>query len=228
MNSKRISISRFLLTQHSLQQAHHASQLHAFGCNDTKARFSANHCRRLVVIAGRLRQVARPIVTVYITEGAGENAGKLHARVAVARQGGNGSTLILGLDGSPSDLDPHSQYDYRSTTVVRSIYEGLVGLKGSATDEYEGLVAESWEANDDQSVWTFKIRPGLTFQDGSPCDSAAVKASFERRIAMNLGAQAVFTRFISDPAQMTTPDPGTIVFDCGAPQPLFVTALSST
>ncbi len=151
-----------------------------------------------------------------------------HVRAAALRQEGNGSTLIVGLDGSPSDLDPHSQYDYRSTSVVRSIYEGLVGLKGEATDEYEGLVAESWEANDDQSVWTFKIRPGLTFQDGSPCDSAAVKASFERMLGLGRGAVAVFSRFISDPAQMTTPDEATIVFDCGSPQPLFVTALAST
>lgn len=149
-------------------------------------------------------------------------------RGAVLRQEGNGTTLILGLDGSPSDLDPHSQYDYRSTTVVRSVYEGLVGLKGGATDEFEGLVAESWEANEDQSVWTFKIRPDLTFQDGSTCDSAAVKASYERMLGLNRGAVAVFSRFISDPGQMTTPDAATIVFDCGAPQPLFVTALAST
>jgi peptide/nickel transport system substrate-binding protein len=149
-------------------------------------------------------------------------------RAAVARQEGNGSTLIVGLDGSPSDLDPHSQYDYRSVVVVRSLYEGLVGLKGSATDEYEGLVAESWEANDDQSVWTFKVRPGLIFQDGSPCDSAAVKASYERLLAMNRGAVSVFSRFIADPGQMTTPDAATIVFDCGTPQPLLITALAST
>ncbi|HLL51690.1 MAG TPA: ABC transporter substrate-binding protein, partial [Thermomicrobiales bacterium] len=149
-------------------------------------------------------------------------------RAAVARQEGNGTTLIVGLDGTPSDLDPHSQYDYRSTMVVRSIYEGLVGLVGSATDEFEGLVAESWEANEDQSVWTFKIRPGLTFQDGSACDSAAVKASYERLLGMNRGAVAVFSRFISDPTQMSTPDAGTIVFDCGTPQPLFLTAMAAT
>src|SRR3712207_6120572 len=56
-------------------------------------------------------------------------------RAAVARQEGNGTTLILGLDASPSDLDPQSQYDYRSTIVVRNIYEGLVGLVGSARSE---------------------------------------------------------------------------------------------
>jgi peptide/nickel transport system substrate-binding protein len=157
--------------------------------------------------------------------GFGEHA---QVRMVDAAQSKNGSTLIVGLDGSPSDLDPHSQYDYRSTTVVRSIYEGLVGLKGGATDEYEGLVAESWEANDDSSVWTFKIRPGLTFHDGSPCDAAAVKASYERMLAMNRGAVAVFSRFISDPGQISTPDEATVVFDCGAPQPLFITALAST
>src|SRR3954454_10373576 len=147
---------------------------------------------------------------------------------AVARQEGNGTTLILGLDASPTDLDPQSQYDYRSTVVIRNIYEGLVGLVGSATDEFEGLVAESWEANEDQSVWTFKIRPGLTFHDGSPCDSAAVKASYERLLAMGRGAVNVVHRFVSDPAMIETPDPQTVVFNLGAPQPLFLSAMAAT
>ena len=119
---------------------------------------SAALTRRGVLKGAAAASLAAPLAGL-----AGTSAGL----AAVARQTNNGSTLILGLDGSPSDLDPQSQYDYRSTMVVRSIYEGLVGLVGSATDEFEGLVAESWEANDDQSVWTFKIRPGLTFHDGS-------------------------------------------------------------
>jgi peptide/nickel transport system substrate-binding protein len=155
-------------------------------------------------------------------------AGPVARHAAAARQEGNGSTLIVGLDASPTDLDPQSQYDYRSTIVIRSVYEGLVGLVGSSTDEFEGLVAESWEANDDQSVWTFKIRPGLTFQDGSPCDAAAVKASFERLLAMGRGAYGVIARFVSDPAKISAPDPATVVFDLGAPQPLFLSALAAT
>src|SRR5215218_6734442 len=150
------------------------------------------------------------------------------ANAVVALQEGNGTTLIVGADASPSDLDPQSQYDYRSTMVVRSIYEGLVGLVGSATDEFEGLVAESWEANEDQSVWTFKLRPGLTFHDGSPCDSAAVKASYERLLAMGRGAVNVVSRFVSDPKQIETPDPETIVFNLGVPQPLFLSAMAAT
>jgi peptide/nickel transport system substrate-binding protein len=150
------------------------------------------------------------------------------APIPFARYQVDASTLVIGLDNPPSDRDPHSQYDYRSTLVVRGVYETLIHLVGSATDQYEGRIAESWESNEDQSVWTFKIRPGVTFHNGDPCDAAAVKASYERLLAMNMGAVAVFSRFISDPEQMTTPDASTIVFDCGKPSPLFEAAMAAT
>src|SRR5918998_5401776 len=110
----------------------------------------------------------------------------------------------------------------------RSMYEGLIGLKGSATDEYEGLIAESWESNEDQSVWTFHLREGVTFQDGSPCDAEAVVASYGRLLAMQKGAWNVVGRFVADPAQVTAPDPRTVVFDLGRPQPLFEAAMAAT
>jgi peptide/nickel transport system substrate-binding protein len=93
----------------------------------------------------------------------------------------------LTITASPNDFDPHSQYDYNSVDAVRGMYEGLIALKGSATDEYEGLIAESWESNDDQSVWTFRLREGVTFHDGSPCDAEAVIASYQRLLGMLSG-----------------------------------------
>jgi peptide/nickel transport system substrate-binding protein len=112
--------------------------------------------------------------------------------------------------------------------VVRSLYEGLIGLKGGSTDEYEGLVAESWRANDDHSVWTFTLRDGLTFQNGNPCDADAVRASYERMLTLGKGAVEVFRRFVQDPKQMAVKDERTIEFDLGKPQPLFIAALAST
>ena len=150
------------------------------------------------------------------------------APAAFARYQADATTLVIGLDNPPSDRDPHSQYDYRSTLVVRGVYEGLIGLKGASTDEYEGLIAESWSANDDASVWTFKIRPDVTFHNGDPCDATAVKASYERLLAMNMGAVAVFSRFISDPKQFEAPDASTVVFNCGKPSPLFEAAMAAT
>jgi peptide/nickel transport system substrate-binding protein len=141
---------------------------------------------------------------------------------------GDPATLTIVLDGAPADLDPHSQYEVRSTLAVRGPYEGLIGLRGDATDEYKGLIAERWEANDDQSVWTFHLRSGVTFQDGSPCDAEAVRASYERLLTMQRGAFNVVARFVTDLEMISTPDDQTVVFDLGRPQPLFLSAMAST
>ncbi len=142
------------------------------------------------------------------------------ARIASARQA-DATTLVIALNGTPSDLDPHSAYDYRSAIALRGPYEGLIALDGAATDTYIPAVAESWSANDDKSVWTFRIRPGITFHDGSPCDAEACRASYERFLTQSLGPAGAFKRFITDPAQITASDATTLVFDCGRPQPLF-------
>lgn len=145
-----------------------------------------------------------------------------------SHQQGDTSLLVIATDGAPSDLDPHSAYDYRSVLAILGAYEGLIGLVGSSTDQLEGLVAESWESNDDQSVWTFKIRPGLTFHDGSPLDAEAVRLNYERFLTMGLGPVGVVKRFVGDPKQITAPDASTVVFDLGHPQPLFPFAMAST
>src|SRR5215212_1741133 len=137
------------------------------------------------------------------------------------------ATLTIAMNGSPSDLDPHSVYDYRSAMPLRGPYEGLIALEGSATDKYVPVLAESWEANDDKSIWTFTIRSGVTFHDGTPVDAESVRASFERFLTMGLGPAGAMRRFIQDPAQITAPDASTVVFDCGEPQPLLEAYLTS-
>jgi peptide/nickel transport system substrate-binding protein len=137
------------------------------------------------------------------------------------------STLTIAMNGSPSDLDPHSAYDYRSAMPLRGPYEGLIALDGSATDSYVPVLAESWAPNDDKSVWTFKIRPGVTFHDGTPVTAEAVRKSFVRFLTLGMGPSGAIGRFISDPKQITAPDEQTVVFDCGRPQALLEAYLSS-
>jgi peptide/nickel transport system substrate-binding protein len=144
---------------------------------------------------------------------------------SAARQ--DGQTLVIAMNGSPTNLDPHSSYDYRSALAIRGPYETLIALDGSETDQYVGVIAESWEANEDQSVWTFRIRPGVTFQNGDPCDAEAVRLSFERFLTLGLGPVDVIGRFVSDPARITAPDASTVVFDLGSPQPIFESAIAS-
>ena len=148
--------------------------------------------------------------------------------VGTGRHQGEPTTLTIAFNGSASDLDPHLANDYRSVFPVMAIYEGLLALKGEKTDEYVGRLAESWEANDDQSVWTFTLRDGVTFHDGTPCDAEAVRRSFERYVTVGFGSGQDWTRFVPDPSAITAPDPKTVVFDLGRPQPLFEAAIAAS
>ena len=165
--------------------------------------------------------------TAHAVRAASGAGATLPANVIDARAQSSGTTLVIALSGSPSDLDPHAANDYRSSLASRGAYEQLIALKADKTDEYEGLIAEKWEANEDKSIWTFHLRPGVTFHDGSPCDAEAVRASFERMFAVGMGPATELGRFITDPAQVTAPDPATVIFNLGRPQPLFEAGLSS-
>ncbi|HET7095309.1 MAG TPA: ABC transporter substrate-binding protein, partial [Thermomicrobiales bacterium] len=148
-------------------------------------------------------------------------------RAGARRSLADAATLVYASYGSPVDLDPHSAVEDRSALAIRGAYEQLIVLKGDKTDAYGGLLAERWEPNADQSVWTFHLRDGIAFQDGSPCDAEAVRASFERLLTLGLAPVVEFQRFFTKPSQIATPDKNTVVFDLGRPQPLFEAVISS-
>ncbi len=77
-------------------------------------------------------------------------------------------------------LDPAQAQDYASLKVIANIYEGLVKFK-PGTFEVEPCLATSWETSKDGLRWTFKLRPGVVFHDGTPFNADAVKASFDRQ-----------------------------------------------
>ena len=136
-------------------------------------------------------------------------------------------TLTIALAVSPIDLDPQSAFEERSALVVGAIYEPLIRYAGDRTDEFEGVLAESWSTNDDRSVWTFTLREGVRFQDGSPCDAAAVKESFNRLFTLGLGPATELARFLTSADQIETPDERTVVFTLDRPQPLFEQCVGS-
>lgn len=137
-------------------------------------------------------------------------------------------TFTMLRDGGAPDLDPHSQYDNAAQAILLGSHEMLIRFKGQSTFEYEPMLAESWEVSEDQSTFTFKIPEGVTFQDGDPCDATAVKASFNRFLLMGMGPVNVISRFAPDPEMVEVVDATTVRFNLGTPQPLFLSALSSS
>ncbi len=185
--------------------------------------------RRDVLRRGALLGAGTATLTAIDTLPAGGRAPRLGRDIAgTPRYQDDLQTLTFAANGTPSDLDPHSAYDYRSVVAILGAYEGLIGLVDEKTDQYEGLIAESWESNADKSVWTFHLRDGVTFHDGSPVDAEAVRLSFERFLTLGIGPVGVIRRFVENASQITAPDARTVVFDLGRPQPLFEAAIAST
>jgi len=116
--------------------------------------------------------------------------------------------------------------------------EGGAGLLGSTGEflsfsneklELEPRIAESWEPNEDGTVWTFKIRQGVTFHNGSTLVANDVKETFDKLINPDGGsanAQSALGGVLS-PGGIEAPDDATVVFNLDAANGNFPTLVSS-
>jgi peptide/nickel transport system substrate-binding protein len=99
---------------------------------------------------------------------------------AAASAGGAAPKGTLGIanPGEPNFIDPAMALENYEFAVVRNVYEGLVQWNEDWSD-FEPALATSWESNADATEWTFTLREGVTFHDGTPFNSTAVKATLE-------------------------------------------------
>ena len=98
------------------------------------------------------------------------------ARLPAGAQGPR--TVTVGLYADAISLDPEDTNDNLSLSVEREIFDGLLGFDSDMKAIPQ--VAASWEASADAKVFTFHLRRGVKFHDGTPLDAQAVKANFDR------------------------------------------------
>lgn len=89
------------------------------------------------------------------------------------------STLSIGVVDDPPGLDPAEHADPSALGIAGDVFETLVRLRPGTFDVVPGL-AQSWSVSSDGATWTFVLRPGAKFSDGTNVDAAAVKANFDR------------------------------------------------
>ena len=87
-------------------------------------------------------------------------------------------TFIFGAQGEPVCLDPTIITDGISGRVTNQIFEGLVKFDGNTTNVVPSL-AEKWTTSDDGKVWTFTLRKGAKFHDGTPFNAEAVVKNWD-------------------------------------------------
>jgi peptide/nickel transport system substrate-binding protein len=94
------------------------------------------------------------------------------------------SVLIMGTtDTVESCLDPARAYDYFGWEIIQALGSGLVEYRPGATGAAEDIVpalATSWSVSPDGLVWTFNLRQGVKFDDGTEFNATHVKYTFDR------------------------------------------------
>jgi peptide/nickel transport system substrate-binding protein len=87
-------------------------------------------------------------------------------------------TFTLALPAAPGTLDPANAADSSALLITRHLYEGLTRFEPGTTRVLPAL-AESWETTE-AITWTFRIRSGVTFSDGTPLTAELAARNFER------------------------------------------------
>ncbi|HSK24328.1 MAG TPA: ABC transporter substrate-binding protein [Egicoccus sp.] len=101
--------------------------------------------------------------------GAGEDGGEA--------SGPEGGTLIAAIGGEPDQLNPLTTTSSFAFTVLENVYDTLVQPGDDLS--MEPALAESWETSEDLLTWTFALREGVTFHDGTEFTAEDAVASFE-------------------------------------------------
>src|SRR5690348_4148178 len=122
--------------------------------------------------------------------------------------------LVVGMEAEPPGLDPGQALGLHTLRVTAEIFETLVATRQDSTEVIPGL-AESWTTLPDGMVWTFKLRRGVRFHDGTPLDAAAVKFTFDRVIDpahphAKSGKWSFVTGYLSSVKSVEVLDPQTV------------------
>ncbi|HEX2045116.1 MAG TPA: ABC transporter substrate-binding protein [Gaiellaceae bacterium] len=139
-----------------------------------------------------------------------------------------GGILQISFSDSSTDesLDPAISELNNDSFYTGQIYEGLT--VSNLEWEPQPVLAESWEPNEDATEWTFTLRQGVTFHDGTPLTSKDAAYSIGRLLDEELGSP-LFSRLEPslDPDGINTPDDGTLVLRLKRPDSLMPLALSA-
>jgi peptide/nickel transport system substrate-binding protein len=127
-----------------------------------------------------------------------------------------GGSITFGLELDISGFDPLKVgvFDTASFTAAAAIFDTLTTLddKGVAQPK----LALSWDHSEDFKTWTFKLRPGVKFHDGTPFNAEAAKANFDRqKDPANKCRCAFYISYIHD---VQAPDELTLIYNLNDPQ----------
>ncbi len=160
-------------------------------------------------IVGRVALTGRRVAAVlFLAVALGRVADSALAQPAPQR----GGVLEFAVTVEPKDYDCYSNTSFAFLHPIAPHYSTLLKFDAANYPRIIGDLAQSWSVSADRMVYTFKLRPGVLFHDGSPLTAADVKASYERLIHPPPGVVSARRVDYGAISSIETPDPLTVVF----------------
>jgi 4-phytase/acid phosphatase/peptide/nickel transport system substrate-binding protein len=135
-----------------------------------------------------------------------------------------GGSITVGLELDVPGFDPLKVgvYDAAALTPAAAIFDTLTYLDDKG--EAQPKLALSWTHSDDFKTWTFKLRPGVKFHDGTPFNAEAYKANFDRQKDPANKCRCAF--YIAAVNNVQAPDELTVVYNLNDPSVNYPTLVS--
>ena len=132
-------------------------------------------------------------------------------------------TLTIAIPTDPVGIEPGAnQAEPIGSEIILNICDTLVAWSHDSDVAPSPRLAESWTAAESGDFYRFRLRPGVVFHDGTPCDAEAVKSSLARSVAMNSYLRASFEAI----AAIEVEDAATLTFRLTRPVPFFLSLLA--
>jgi peptide/nickel transport system substrate-binding protein len=141
----------------------------------------------------------------------------------------NGGELVFVVPSEPPTYDAHQEETFGIIHPVAPHYNTLMRVdpNDKTGTKPVGDLAESWTISRDQLVYTFKLRQGVKFHDGSEMTSKDVKASYDKILTPPSGTKSLRAVAYSAVKSVEAPDPHTVRFTLKYPESSFLLNLSS-
>ena len=130
------------------------------------------------------------------------------------------SRFVFANESDYDTMDPHAAFDVGRIAVRLNLYDGLMRWQSNPA-KLEPWIAESHSITNGGLTYTFKMRKGVKFHDGSDVKAADVVYSLERLLAIGKGAASLFKTMI-DPGQAKAVDDTTVEFTLKKPSAIFL------
>ena len=141
--------------------------------------------------------------------------------VSAAQTPIKGGTLIYLEQQPHTNLYPPAGGFYPNGGILNQITDKLT-WQNPETLAIEPWIAESWSSNDEKTEYTFKLRPGVTFSDGTPLDANAVAKNFDTYGLGNKALRLPVSEVINNYDRSEVIDPLTVKFYFKKPSPGFL------